>query len=470
MSTVSFPFEQPALTRARRRRLARFARRHWYVWLALAATALQLLTLWRVLHPVGPGTYPPLKDSVIFEYLGWQLADGARLYVDLWEVKPPLPFEVTAAFALLADGNVHLYHALLVAVSATAAVGGALVVGLLTVELTSDEAAGVAAGLALYALPAYHWRVAFGFKPKYFVVLLGLLGVYLALRDRPFLAGAAAAASAGFWQLAVVFPALALGLGYQRAGRRGAGWTAAGGLAVAVAVLAPVVWWGAVEAMVAEVVLTPLLVTNDAGTVADQIGYAATLFGRTLPVVFLGAVGLLVGVIRAPRERWWLLVGAGWFAVQLLTLDLDLYPDLIPTFAFVALGIGLALGARDRTPTVLYGLVAAMVIVSVATLGPLAVAEPVEPPAASAIEAPYLGDERPGLLWRTVESETCRPFFGETQRKVVGITGGSYADETCGALEPLWEAFSDRWFGSGAAADGSAAMERPVDAGPRPNR
>ena len=60
-----------------------------------------------------------------------------------------------------------------------------------------------------------------------------------------------------------------------------------------------------------------------------------------------------------------------------------------------------------------------------------------------------------------METETCRPFFGETQRKVVGLTGGSYADETCGALEPLWETLQDRWFGHGTPADAT------TDGGPR---
>lgn len=85
-------------------------------------------------------------------------------------------------------------------------------------------------------------------------------------------------------------------------------------------------------------------------------------------LVLLGAFGLLVAVRNVPGARWWLAVGAGWFAVQLLALDLDYYPDLLPTFDFVALGIGLALGDQDQPPYAVYGLVAPMVVVSVVIL------------------------------------------------------------------------------------------------------
>lgn len=444
MSTVSRTLDQVVDAWPRPASFVGRVREYWYVWLVVAATAIQIVALWRVLHPLTAASYPPLKDSLIFEYLGWYLTEGGRLYVDVWEVKPPLAFELPAVLAYLAGGNVRLYHTLVLAVTNAAVVGCAFVVGLVTFELTDDELASFAAGLALFALPAFHWRAAFGFKAKYFVLLFGLLAVYLALRDRPFLAGAAAAASVGVWQLGLVFPGLALGVVYQRQGWAGVRWTVGGGLLVGAIVLAPVVWWGAVEAMLAEVVLTPLLVSNDGGPIVAQVGYAARLFGRTLPLVFLGAFGLLLGVRREPGARWWLAIGAGWFALQVLTLDLDYYPDLIPLFGFLALGIGLALGDRDGTPAAVYGLVGAMVVVSVVTLGPLSVGAPVQPPDASAVEAPYHGAERSALLWRSIETETCRPFFGATQAGVIDLTGGAVGDETCGALDPLWEAFRQR--------------------------
>ncbi|MDZ7701426.1 MAG: DolP-mannose mannosyltransferase [Halobacteriales archaeon] len=449
MSTASRPLAAVYDADPRWGALRGAAREHWYVWLGLAGLAIQLVTLWRVLEPVGPGAYPPLKDSVIFEYIGWRLAEGGRLYVDVWEVKPPLSFELLGVLAWLAGGDVPLYHTLALAVTNAAVVGAGLVVGLVTYELTADEAASLAAGLAWYALPVVTWRAAYGYKPKYLVVAAGLFAVYLALRDRPLSAGVAGAASVGFWQLAVVFPAIALALVARRGTRRDVGRYLAGVAGLSALMLAPVVYWGAVDELVAEAVLTPLLVTNDGGSIASQIGKTATLFGRTLPVALLGAFGIVAGTARAPRRRWWLAVGAGWFALQVLALDLDAYPDLIPAFGFVALGIGLVLGDRRDGPLALYGLVLAMVALAVATLGPHAAEAPIQLADPGTVSAPYRGAERSTLFWRAIESETCRPFYGMTQHRVVQLTGGSITDVTCGDHRPLWEAFKARYLPGG---------------------
>lgn len=210
MSTVSRSLAAVFDVDPRWRTVRTVAREHWAVWLAIAGLAIQLVTLWRVLQPIGPGAYPPLKDSLIFEYIGWYLTEGGRLYVDVWEVKPPLSFELLAVLAWLADGNVPLYHTLALAVTNAGVVGAGLGIGLVAYELTADEFASLASGLAWYALPAVTWRAAYGYKPKYLVVAAGLLAVYLALRDRPLAAGVAGAASVGFWQLALVFPLLSV--------------------------------------------------------------------------------------------------------------------------------------------------------------------------------------------------------------------------------------------------------------------
>lgn len=423
-------------------------REYWYIWLVLFGLGIQTFTLWRVLQPVSAGGYPPLRDSLIFEYIGWYLTEGGRLYVDVWEVKPPLPFEVTAVLAWLADGSIPRFHAFALAVTNAAAIGTALVVGLVTFELTEDEAASFTGGLVVFAYPAFHWRAAFGFKPKYFVVFFGLLAVYLAFRRRPVSAGLAGAAAVGFWQLGLVFPVLSVALVGQHGDRRDVfRWLAGAGLVSAV-MLAPIVWWGAVTEMIAETVLTPLLVTNDGGTVVSQVGLLMRLLGRMLPLALLGLFGLLVGVRADPDRRWWLVVGAGWFALQVLALDLDGYPDLIPAVVFVALGLGLALGDRDRTPSAIYGLVFSMVAISVATLGPHTVGTPVVLADPSTVSAPYRGAERSTLFWRSMTTETCRPFFGLTQYRVIELTGGSPDDVTCGTIRPLVEALQARYLPS----------------------
>ncbi|MFB6361253.1 MAG: DolP-mannose mannosyltransferase, partial [Halobacteriales archaeon] len=185
--------------------------RGWPRWaLAVLAVAVpsQALAVWRVIGELPPGTRPPTRDSIIFEYIGWYLTRGGRLYVDIWEIKPPLPYEITGLVAWLAGGQPLVTHGLNVFLTAGAAIGVALAAGLLVDDVTGAPAAAFAAGMVLYVVPAFHWRAAFGFKVKYFVALCALLAIYLARRDRPGLAGVLAGAAVGFWQLAIVVPAL----------------------------------------------------------------------------------------------------------------------------------------------------------------------------------------------------------------------------------------------------------------------
>jgi hypothetical protein len=94
--------------RARIGRIAGFWNRHPLALVAVLASVCQAYAAYRVYAPLSAGEWPRLRDSVIFEYVGWRLARGERLYVDLWEIKPPLAFEVTGGLALLSGGTVTL--------------------------------------------------------------------------------------------------------------------------------------------------------------------------------------------------------------------------------------------------------------------------------------------------------------------------------------------------------------------------
>lgn len=91
------------------------------------------------------------------------------------------------------------------------------------------------------------------------------------------------------------------------------------------------------------------------------------------------------------------------FGLQIIAFDLDAYPDLIPSFAFIALG--LVLGDREQPLYAVYGSVAAIVAISVVTLGALSVAQTATSPEAATIDALYRGAERPALPWRSVQTE-----------------------------------------------------------------
>lgn len=425
----------------------------WVAGILLVAVPSQALAIWRVFGDLPAGTRPPMRDSIIFEYIGWYLTRGGRLYIDAWEIKPPLPFELVAVVSLVAGGDPVLAHWLNVLLTSAAAVGTALVVGLLVSDLTGSDVAAFAAGVSLYALPAYHWRAAFGFKVKYFVPLFVLLAVYFARRDRPGTAGLAAGAAVGFWQLAVVAPALAAGVAYQRGGRPAVVRVVAGTAGLLAVGLLPVVYWGAFEAMVTETVLVPLLAVERAPP-SDHVRLAVRLFGGSLPVALLGAIGVAAVARWQPRTTWWLAAGTAWFGLQVLVLDLDAAPDLFALMAFLAAGIGTLLGFEGGSQRPAAVLVAVIAVVSVVTMGGfgLAGAAVVQPgPVAydPGLEPtpPYSGEERAYLYWNRVPPETCRVFYGPTQHQLVQRTGQSAVQGTCGDARPVLDALLAR--GSG---------------------
>jgi len=162
---------------------------------------------------------PPVRaDNAVFQHMGWYMVRGGRLYAEVWEVKPPLSYETTALVALVFGGDVYRYHVATVVLTMCVAV--VVLVGLLAYDLTESEAAGFLAGLTVLVLLGYHLLAATGFKSKFYFLLAGLAGVYLARRGRYLWSGFATAASVGYWQVALVFPALVVGLVYQQGGER----------------------------------------------------------------------------------------------------------------------------------------------------------------------------------------------------------------------------------------------------------
>lgn len=460
-----------ALARRLRAALAdprRALREHPLVAVALGTGAIQAVVGWRVHAAVPAGERLALRDSVIFEYLGWRLARGDRLYVDLWEVKPPLSFELTGLLAALSGGDAGLYHDLVLVATAGAAVACAVLAGALVAEATGDPLATVVGGLSVYAVPAFAWRATVGFKAKYVVVAAGLLAVLLHHRARDVGSGAAAAAAVGTWQLGVGFPAVVAAL-LARAGswRRARRFVL--GLALAGAtILAPVAYWGTLDAMVAETLLAPLLV-GEAGDPVGRLWRVVHLTGWGLPVVVLGAVGLVDAARSADGpERLWAPAIGGWFAVQVLVVDLDAVPDLFPLLAITAVGVGLLVGREWPAPpaavdlhprrwTDLAGVaLVALVVLNAVTLGGLAPGgsphlppETYDPPATLHPELPYDETERQYVFWNRLPPPSCRLFAGPTQRRLVAVlepgSDRGFFETDCGQLGPALDALARRY-------------------------
>ena len=448
-----------AVASAQRRVDAALAGRWRVLVVALAAVA-QAVGAWRVLSRPA---YPRLRDSKIFEYVGWQVAHGTTLYVETFEVKPPLSFETTAVLSVLAGDDQLLYHHLNVALTCVAAVVAVALVAEFVHALTGEPAAAVAAACSLYVLPQFALRSGFGFKAKYFVLATSLLALWLA-RDDPggrgwsanqvlgrettdVLAGVAAAAAVGYWQLAAVVPLVVLGLAARR-GRRAVGRVVAGGAVASLVVLAPVLAAGVdgVVAMLNQTVLVSRYATQG-GSALDRAVRAPNMLYWGRPLFAVGLVGLAAAAHRG-RDRggaWPMAACGAWFLAVVVAFDLDAAPDLFPTLAFVAVGVGVVAGRRSPAVRgVVLALAVAAAVVNVAFLGGFGVVvEPFDladgpPPVAEPepVDAPYSTAEHHALLWHGIPAETCHVFFGPTQRAWVAAVDGDPTADRCRTTFP----------------------------------
>jgi len=395
----------------------------WLTALAVVAMAVEALPVWNV--TLDSGRPPMTPDAAVFQHAGWFLTTGARMYADVWDVKPPLTYELTGLLALATGGDVYALHLASVAVMIFAACGVVVLVARLTYDLTDDAYASALSGLSVFLLAGFHVRPAYGFKARYFLLFAGLLAVYLYLRGAHVLSGVAAAASVGFWQAGVIFPLVVLGLAAQKRDGRAAARIVLGGVAFTALMLAPVFAWGSMSEMIVQVVIVPLALPEETGVLPRAVAGVAH-FKYASPLVVLGAYGLLRGATRRfGRTEWWPLAFAAYFGFVVLFLDFETggYTDLIPGLAFVAIGVGVfasTLRSRRRRNAMTVA-VLAVLVVNVVALGSLGlVFSPVSTPGPAsmtelrtnerAIESPYVPDDRPGIryvYWNRVRPDSC---------------------------------------------------------------
>lgn len=312
--------------------------RLWRIGPAAVATVLIVGATIKEVLPPGP---PVLSaDAALYQHGGWYITVGGVPYVDIFDVKPPVAFELPAILALLTGGDPTLLYAASVFTTGAAAVAVVALVGTLVYDLTDDHWAALCAEVAVLAFSVLFWYPAKGFRPKLFVLAFGLGSLVLARRCRTASAGTLAALAAGTWQLGAFFPLAVCGLVWRRSGALGRALAAMAGTTVVV--VAPIVLQGGTTAMVVEAVLIPL--TDAEGqSLSFAVVKAIFLLGFAAPVVFVGTIAGALAV-RSRRDAWWVSAGVIWFAVQVY-LDLDWYPDLFALVTFAAIGLGLVVAS-----------------------------------------------------------------------------------------------------------------------------
>ena len=388
------------------------------------------------------------KDSALFQHAGWSMLNGAELYADIWDLKPPLIYFVTVVLAAVSFGDMAVLHVLSVIVAVAAVVGGITLVGVLTHRLTGDGVASLVAGGSMLVLTSLYGFPYAGVRPKYFVFLCGVGALVLAVDDRPFLAGAVGAMAAGFWQLGAPIALLVVGMSAQRSGWDGLWRAIGGGATVTVLTVAPFVLQGNAIPLFVEAVLAPIYGVEGYTVVGRLLRFVIEI-GYGVAIVPLAVAGWGLAVAADYRDHWWVAVGGGLYLFQLF-LEFQGAIELVLLFVFLAVGVGLLVAERSRpsSRTMIAGCIVLLVVTSGYWNLHGVVSGSPEPLGREPIEAEYdrwdvpkydsLPDDPEGwpsmqeIYWEKLQPDQCHYRLGLKQQYFEQETGGTLYKSTCG--------------------------------------
>ena len=400
----------------------------------------------------------PHTDTVILEYVGWFVARGNTLYVDVWEIKPPLAFLPSYLFAGLVGGDVYALHLLGIATTALGLALTAAFAARAVGTVTGAPLAGLAVGVAFFALPDLLFRPWMGYKAKILVFALGTAGVDQALRDRPGTSGFLAGLAVGVWQLGVVFPAVTAAYALRTRSRAAVKRHLAGGAAAVAAVLVAVFLYADPEGFLAQVVLGPLVLRSE-GAAFDPGTYVLFFPGHTgYWATALGAGGLALSLVRdeyaAARP---LALGGLLTALVVVFVDFDGLWDVAGPLVFTAVGVGLVVGALPRRARLVAVLVLGLTLAPLFAPSALVRHDPVEPTATDRLP-PSTASERERLYWSAQPIESCRFFGSRTQRSLLDDhpEADRLAEAPCGDAGPYWQVLRERLVGPTTPANATA--------------
>ncbi|MXR51723.1 hypothetical protein GRX03_08920 [Halovenus sp. WSH3] len=445
---------------------------HWF-WVLLVGSGL-IITLATLVQFARSPFYIHI-DSALFQHAGWSILNGEDLYVDIWDLKPPLIYFVTTILAALSFGNMAVLHVLSVIVAVGTVTAGVTLLGVLTHRLTGDGFASVVAGLAMFVLTSIYSFPYAGIRPKYFAFLCAVGALILAIDDRPFSAGAVGAMGAGFWQLGGPVAFLVVGIGLQRTGKEGLLRTVAGGVAAAVFTVAPFVLQGHTVPLFVEAVIAPVYGVEGYSLVGRLLKFVIEI-GYGVLIVPIAVYGWSLGVAEDYRRYWWVAAGGAIYLLQMF-LEFQGAIDLVITFVFLSLGAGLAVAHRSVPSE--RSLLAGVVLVLVVTSGGWHMTAELNGPNAplqSAVENEYDQREVPAydslpadpegwpsmetIYWEKLQPDQCHYRLGNKQKYFEQETGGTLYKSTCGQWpydQPPLQWFGDLvtpWSGLPAAPVG----------------
>ncbi|EMA48241.1 hypothetical protein C451_20642 [Halococcus thailandensis JCM 13552] len=412
---------------------------------AVLAIAAKLLATFRY---AGSGL-PISTDSLMLQHPGWYMLNGATLYSDFVEVKPPVVYETTALLSVVTGNNPIAIHVLGMVITQLAVVLSSVGIALIVHYKTSSPVAAVAAGVSLYALPAtidFGWG---GFLAKPFAVMFGIYGIYFLLRDLPLFAGLLSALSAAYWQPSLIFSAIIIGMAVRSRRKRRVLRVIGGGIVAVVVVLGPVVIWRAIDQMLLSVFVIPSVASGSTTFIQTLHGVAGGL-GYGGFVVLIGGVGVL---IAASAGDLWPIAGAGWGVLQVFVLDYDAGSDLFVGMAFAAIGVGFAVSeTRGRWQQATVLVLALTVVISGISGGWLGLVAPIQGPPNDTLHESQSGSIPPEMgsggvesmhtvFWdqRTPKSCYYTAAASGDLRSWLKVTGQPIDRNTCPGASEFWQ-------------------------------
>jgi hypothetical protein len=267
------------------------------------------------------------------------------------------------------------------------------------------------------------------------MLALGFLSIELIHRRRPFWAGVCSAAATGYFLMGLIFP-LSLLLIWARREPTHLWWKPVVGMAsITLLVLLPIVLWGAFAPMLVEVLLVPLLMGENLSLSArlarilEHVRYVVLL-------VPLGAAGLIHNLRKRGPNSLWPLLGGAWFAIQVLCLDFDSFPDFFGALAYISLGVAFLVsegGAWLRRG--ILTLTLALVIISPTWLGSFGVLfDPFDPPGQNPRQGVESREGLPNMayyFWHQVQPESCHYRLSVVEREWLKRTGQPLLETEC---------------------------------------
>lgn len=374
-------------------------------------------------------------DAATYQHAGWLITQGAIPYIDIWEIKPPLAWYTPALLALFSGSDMLLLHLLSVVVTCAAMLGVVYLVGVLAFDMTGAPPAGLAAGLVMLALPGFPYLATLGFRPKYFMLLFGLISILLQRKGHPFWSGVSAAAATGYVLQGAVFPGLLLVVALQDR-RPGPALKSLAGMALlTIAALVPILVWGAALPMLIEAVIAPLMSTEPQSLTARLAKFVEHT-KYALPLTAFGLYGLLRFGLRRRGDRLWVVVGGLAYAGQVIFLDFDSFPDLFGLHCFVSLGAGLLVaGGGVFARRLLLAIVVPILITSTIWLGGFGILfEEASPPAQEPTESVEVRMGLPNMAyiyWNKMLPESCHFRLGTIEKQWLQTTGQPLAERRC---------------------------------------